>query len=256
MVDPTEEFKRYMAHRRFDRAWCAAQVLVVRGNAPTAATEFYEQYRPRGLVRPRGTLDGRLRNELRSYNEDPTITAYYENTWRELLARYAKPHAHLGLRRHDKRDVLNDPLMFTKLFVFVAQFIEAYVPELFLSDGRDGALLQLINASDGHELCPGLIARLQLFQGLDEPQVAFLLGVTLGHCRPAYLPAWALPAPEVDAGWRRAVEETAARGALLACSHLGAAVSMAPHLRDHLFAFALSEPYFAAREQLGMTIAG
>jgi hypothetical protein len=209
-----------------------------------------------GLPKASGALDSRAWDAITSPAENRTVTRGLAQQWAEIAKRHAKPHKAFGVKRKHRRDLRTDPLMLSKLLVYVAQVLDVPVPDVFLLDDKGREPFQPINALDGDELCPGLLVRPQALSGLAVASVAFLLARALARYRPGYVPSWAAPASETDERWRTGVDETTARAALLVCADLDAALEHAPHLRDHLLDFAVSERYFIAREQLGLTIDG
>ena len=51
----------------------------------------------------------------------------------------AFPHKDFGIKRKDKRQLQGDPLMFSKLFYYVAQVLNVPLPEVFLvEDNKAG----------------------------------------------------------------------------------------------------------------------
>ena len=68
----------------------------------------------------------------------------------------AFPHKDFGIKRKDKRQLQGDPLMFSKLFYYVAQVLNVPLPEVFIVEDNKAADIQLANAIEKNELCPSL----------------------------------------------------------------------------------------------------
>jgi hypothetical protein len=105
----------------------------------------------------------------------------------------AFPHKDFGIKRKDRRQLQGDPLMFSKLFYYVAQVLNVPLPEVFLVEDNKAADIQLANAIEKTELCPSFVVRPHLLQGKNEREVAFLSARRLSFMRPEYYLKMLLP---------------------------------------------------------------
>ena len=105
----------------------------------------------------------------------------------------AFPHKDFGIKRKDRRQLPGDPLMFSKLFYYVAQVLNVPLPEVFLVEDNKPADIQLANAIEKSELCPSFVVRPHLLQGKSEREIAFLSARRLTFMRPEYYLKMLLP---------------------------------------------------------------
>jgi hypothetical protein len=105
----------------------------------------------------------------------------------------AFPHKDFGIKRKDRRQLQGDPLMFSKLFYYVAQVLNVPLPEVYLVEDNKPADIQLANAIEKNELCPSFVVRPHLLQGKSEREIAFLSARRLTFMRPDYYLKMLLP---------------------------------------------------------------
>src|SRR3954449_7535415 len=105
----------------------------------------------------------------------------------------AFPHKDFGVKRKDRRQLPGDPLMFSKLFYYVAQVLNVPLPEVFLVEDNKPADIQLANCIEKTELCPSFVVRPHLLQGKNEREIAFLAARRLTFMRPEYYLRMLLP---------------------------------------------------------------
>src|SRR5439155_10143688 len=113
--------------------------------------------------------------------------------WQGVAVMKAAPHKDFGIKRKDRRQLQGDPLMFSKLFYYVAQVLNVPLPEVFLVEDNKAADIQLANAIERNELCPSFVVRPHLLQGKNEREVAFLSARRLTFMRPEYYLRMLLP---------------------------------------------------------------
>ena len=119
--------------------------------------QFYEQYKPRGLVKAKNVMNGETWAKLIHPDENRYISAIFGAVWSGVAAFKAYPHKDLGIKRKDKRQLATDQLMFSKLFYYVAQVLNVPLPEVFLLEDNKPADIQLANAIEKQELCPSFV---------------------------------------------------------------------------------------------------
>src|ERR1043165_5731496 len=86
-------------------------------------------------------------------DENRYISAIFAACWQGVAAMKAFPHKDFGINRKDKRQLQGDPLMFSKLFYYVAQVLNVPLPEVFLVEDNKAADIQLANAIEKSKLC-------------------------------------------------------------------------------------------------------
>ena len=166
--------KIYMDTHQYDKTWCVCNTLAFLKKADPDELQFYEQYKPRGLVKAKNMMSRETWGKLVHPDENRYISAIFGACWQGVAAMKAFPHKDFGIKRKDKRQLQGDPLMFSKLFYYVAQVLNVPLPEVFLVEDNKAADIQLANAIEKTELCPSFVVRPHLLQGKNEREVAFL----------------------------------------------------------------------------------
>jgi golgin subfamily B member 1 len=316
--------KQYVDSNQYDKAWCVCATLMYLGNADADERQFYEQYKPRGLVKAKHAMTEATWAHLRSPSENRHVSAVLGACWQSVATFKAFPHKDFDLKRKHRRDLANDGLLFSKLFHYVGLTMNVPLPEVFLVEDNKASEMQLANAIDKQELCPAFVVRPHLLQGKNEREIAFLCARRLAFMRREYYLKMLLPTnteikvallsaitmvdprfpvpqhlhelvqryrpemqkrmptaaieplravteqlilagPELDmVVWARAVDAASDRAGLVVCGDLDVATRMirgeaAEHAKeriDDLVQYSVSEPYFAVRSQMGLTIAG
>ena len=131
--------------------------------------------------------------KLAHSDENRYLSAIFSGCWQGVAAMQAFPHKDFGIKREDRRDLATDQLMFSKLFVYVAQVMNAPLPDLYLVEDDKASDIQLANAIEKSELCPSFVVRPNLLQGKTEREVAFLAARRLTFMRPEYYLRMLLP---------------------------------------------------------------
>jgi tetratricopeptide (TPR) repeat protein len=185
--------KIYMDSHQYDKTWCVCNTLAFLKKADADEMQFYEQYKPRGLVKAKNMMSGETWGKLVHPDENRYISAIFAACWQGVAAMKAFPHKDFGIKRKDKRQLQGDPLMFSKLFYYVAQVLNVPLPEVFLVEDNKAADIQLANAIEKTELCPSFVVRPHLLQGKNEREVAFLSARRLTFMRPEYYLKMLLP---------------------------------------------------------------
>lgn len=185
--------KIYMDTHQYDKTWCVCNTLAFLKKADADEMQFYEQYKPRGLVKAKNMMTAETWGKLVHHEENRYISAIFAACWQGVAAMKAFPHKDFGIKRKDKRQLQGDPLMFSKLFYYVAQVLNVPLPEVFLVEDNKAADIQLANAIEKTELCPSFVVRPHLLQGKNEREVAFLSARRLTFMRPEYYLKMLLP---------------------------------------------------------------
>ena len=185
--------KIYMDTHQYDKTWCICSTLAFLKKADPDELQFYEQYKPRGLVKAKSMMNGDTWSKLVHPDENRYISATFAACWQGVAAMKAFPHKDFGIKRKDRRQLQGDSLMFSKLFYYVAQVLNVPLPEVFLVEDNKSADIQLANAIDKNELCPSFVVRPHLLQGKNERELAFLSARRLTFMRPEYYLKMLLP---------------------------------------------------------------
>jgi len=183
----------YMDAHQYDKTWCVCNTLAFLKKADPDELQFYEQYKPRGLVKAKNVMSPDTWGKLIHPDENRYISAIFGACWQGVAAMKAFPHKEFGIKRKDRRQLTGDPLMFSKLFYYVAQVLNVPLPEVFLVEDNKPADIQLANAIEKTELCPSFVVRPHLLQGKSEREVAFLSARRLTFMRPEYYLKMLLP---------------------------------------------------------------
>ncbi|HEY1558512.1 MAG TPA: tetratricopeptide repeat protein [Kofleriaceae bacterium] len=185
--------KIYMDTHQYDKTWCVCNTLAFLKKADPDELQFYEQYKPRGLVKAKNMMTNETWAKLVHPDENRYISAIMGACWQGVAAMKAYPHKDFGVKRKDRRQLQGDPLMFSKLFLYVAQVLNVPLPEVYLVEDNKAADIQLANAIERSELCPSFVVRPHLLQGKNEREVAFLSARRLTFMRHDYYLRMLLP---------------------------------------------------------------
>ena len=183
----------YMDAHQYDKTWCVCNTLAFLKKADPDELQFYEQYKPRGLVKAKNVMSADTWGKLIHPDENRYISAIYGACWQGVAAMKAFPHKDFGVKRKDRRQLQGDPLMFSKLFYYVGQVLNVPMPEVFLVEDNKSADIQLANAIEKNELAPAFVVRPNLLQGKSEREIAFLSARRLTFMRPEYYLKMLLP---------------------------------------------------------------
>jgi tetratricopeptide (TPR) repeat protein len=183
----------YMDAHQYDKRWCLCNTLAFLKKADADELQFYEQYKPRGLVKAKNPMSPETWSKLVHPDENRYISSIFGASWQGVAAMKAFPHKDFGVKRKDRRQLHGDPLMFSKLFYYVAQVLNVPVPEVYLVEDNKPADIQLANAIEKNELCPSFVVRPHLLQGKSEREIAFLSARRLTFMRPEYYLKMLLP---------------------------------------------------------------
>ena len=80
--------------------------------------QFFEQYKPRGLVKAKNVMGPDVWGKMIHPDENRYISAVFAAVWQGVAAMKGYAHKELGIKRKDKRQLIGDQLMFSKLFVY------------------------------------------------------------------------------------------------------------------------------------------
>ena len=183
----------YKDTQQYDKYWCVCSALKFLKKADPEELQFCEQYKPRGLVKAKHRMTPESWAKLAHPDENRYISAIFGACWQGVAAMKAFPHKDFGVKREERRQLQGDALMFSKLFLYLAQVLNAPLPDVYLVDDNKAVDIQLANASEKSELCPSFVVRPHVLQGKTEREVAFLLARRLTFMRPEYYLRMLLP---------------------------------------------------------------
>ncbi|HEY1817062.1 MAG TPA: tetratricopeptide repeat protein [Kofleriaceae bacterium] len=176
----------YKDSQQYDKYWCVCNALRFLKKADPEQQQFCEQYKPRGLVKAKHVMSPETWVKLAHPDENRYISAIFGACWQGVAAMHAFPHKDFGVKREDRRQLQGDQLMFSKLFLYLAQVLNVPLPDVYLLDDNKSSDIQLANAIEKSELCPSFVVRPHALQGKTEREVAFLLTRRLTFMRPEY----------------------------------------------------------------------
>jgi hypothetical protein len=282
-------YKLHFEAHEYDAAWCVASVLVFLKKAEREHSQFYEQYRQEGPIRPKSRLTNeRWVKDLFHPDEEYVVGKLFEAVTPALLRMKAQPDKTWQLRKKDQiPDLMNTTVAFARTFGFATQVLSLpLTPRLFVCPDRQGGLAYATT------LPPASVCGSALLSGVNPLEVIFIVGKHLSYYRGPHVDALAKqiranmqPADLellnsigkrfVESGartdikqWIRMVELTGCRAGFLLCNSLEisarmvqaeppmGAVELTPKEKiEELLLFAVSDQYFRLREALGIKIA-
>ncbi|QQR88837.1 MAG: tetratricopeptide repeat protein [Myxococcales bacterium] len=189
-VDSYKElYKLYFEERDYDKAWCLSSALVFLQKAQEEHKQFYAQYKPKGLVKPKRRLDNdNWARVVRHPNEDPLLSAMFRSILPALLGIKAVSDKNLGLNKKHLHDPATSTVTFAKTFHFVTQILNVeIVPRLFLRPDAPGGVLHAVTQP------PAMVAGSSVLQGFNPQDLTFVVAKHLSYYRPEYYIRKVLP---------------------------------------------------------------
>ena len=138
-------YKIYLRQQSYDAAWCTAAALAFFQKADAEELQFFEDYRPRGMLPVKGRLDDKLwAAGLFHADENLYIGKIYEFLARAALtAKMAQLKAAKQLPVLEKKfrqDPATSTVTFAKTFGWAAAVLGVACPELYVCSDVQGAL--------------------------------------------------------------------------------------------------------------------
>jgi golgin subfamily B member 1 len=183
----------YKDAQQYDKTWALCATLAFLKKADPDELQFFEQYKPRGLVKAKAPVSRELWSKIVHPDENRYVSAIMGAVWSGVAAMKGYPHKELGLKRKDRRQIQGDQLMVSKLLNYVGQVLAVTLPEVFLVEDNRPGDIQLANFVDKSELCPAFVVRPHLLQGKTERELAFLCARRLAFMKPEYYLKLLLP---------------------------------------------------------------
>ncbi len=175
----------YMDTHQYDKTWCVCNALAFLKKADPEEIQFYEQYQPRVFKKAKQRMTEEMWRLVYHPDENRYISAILGAIWQGAASMRAQPHKAFGLRRKDRRNLEQDQLMFSKLFLYVAQVLNVPMPEVYLQEDQPGDILLAVCA-EKNQLLPSFVVRQNLLQGRPEREVAFVAARKLAYMRPEH----------------------------------------------------------------------
>jgi len=165
-----------------DKAWCVAAALVFLRKAEPEEQHVFEQGARRDLAPARSRLtDEMWLKHILHPDQDRYISAIFGLLSRPVYAKVVRPHKDFQLKQKEKLDLLNNPLVFAKVYHFVHSLLSLPPTELYVrSDQPIG--LQMAATSP-----PSFVVGLDLLQGKGQKELAFAAAKQLAYVRPEHL---------------------------------------------------------------------
>jgi tetratricopeptide (TPR) repeat protein len=173
-------YKLYFDAREYDGAWCVAAALSFLKKAEAEHSQFYEQYKPDGPIRPKARLTNeRWVKDLFHPDEDYVVGKLFEAVTPALLRMKAQPDKTWQLRKKDLiPDLMNTTVAFARTFGFATQVLSLpLTPRLFVCPDRQGGLAYATT------LPPASVCGSALLSGVNPLEVIFIVGKHLSYYR-------------------------------------------------------------------------
>jgi tetratricopeptide (TPR) repeat protein len=182
-VDPYRSlYKLYTRTHEYDRAWCMCAALAFLHKADEEEQQFFEQYRPRGMIQVKSRLDNELWvKSLFHADENIFIGKIFQMiTPAAIVAKSNQLRAARQLPVLDKRfkqDPATSTITFAKTFGWAAQVLGIPIPELYVHNDRPGALIAVPAAP------PASVAGQTVLMGFTPQELTFIVGKHLSGYR-------------------------------------------------------------------------
>ena len=181
--------KIYSDSRQYDKAWCLCATLSFLKKADEEETQFFEQYRTKGMIRAQARLDNeRWIKDLFHPDEDLYIGKIYETILPSVRRFKVQPHKAFGLRKKDKHDPMTSTIAFAKTFAYVAQVLALpFMPELYLRPDQAMGLQYATTEP------PASVVGQLLLSGFTPQDLTFEIGRHLSYYRGEHYIRWIEP---------------------------------------------------------------
>ena len=179
----------FMEQGQVDRAWCVAAAASYLRKADAEERQFHDQRKPRTFTRARGRMTEEMWMLAYHPDEDRYVSAVFAAVSQAVAAARAKEHREWGLKRKQRRDIANDPLLFSKVFEYVNQVLGVPTPEVYMRPEAPGEM-DLANAREKKQLVPSLVVFSGLLQGRPDTELAYVIAKRLTFMRPDHFIRW------------------------------------------------------------------
>jgi len=177
-----------------DRMWCVAAALVYLGHADAPLASFYESYRPSQLPNAAGKMNEELWRKILHPAEDPYIGALLGLLAPAIAMSSASPHKAIGVDRGARVDVSGPAWPHAAALRYVANSIEANLPDVFLKKDAPGTV-SIVNLKEKNTLTPALVVGPGFEQWTRQSEVIFDLAKRMVLMRSDRFPRFCLGTP-------------------------------------------------------------
>lgn len=181
-LDPYRSLYRLFLHKRgYDEAWCAAAAISFMQKAEPEEYQFFEDYRPQGILQVKGRLNNEVWVKALFH---PNLNIYVSKIFEAIAAAALKAKiAQMGAtyRPPDKQfreDVATSTITFARTFGWTAQVLGIPMPELYVRNDQPGAIQTLVAEPRASE------AGRAVLSGFQPNEFAFICGKHLAGYRP------------------------------------------------------------------------
>jgi tetratricopeptide (TPR) repeat protein len=182
-IDPYRSlYKLHLKTHEYDRAWCMCAALAFLHKADEEESQFFENYRPRGMIQVKSRLDNEqwVRN-LFHKDENIFVGKIFEMiTPAAIEAKVNQLRAARQLPVPDRRfkqDPATSTVTFAKTFGWAAQVLGVPLPELYVRNDVSGALVAIPSKP------PASIAGQTVLTGFTPQELTFIVGKHLSYYR-------------------------------------------------------------------------
>jgi tetratricopeptide (TPR) repeat protein len=177
----------YMDSRQYDKAWCMCSALTYLQRADADESQFFEQYKSKGLVRAKARLTDEMWNKYVYHpDEDRFVSNIFAAVYRAVGMMKSGEHKQFGLKRKERRDLATDQALFSKVFTYVMQVLN--VPsdlEIFFRPDQTGEL-QVANVKEKLQFIPSIVVGQGMLAGRSDKDLAFPIALFLTKMRPEH----------------------------------------------------------------------
>jgi tetratricopeptide (TPR) repeat protein len=185
-----------------DKMWCVAGALTCLGKADPPLRALYENFRPSQMPSTTGKLNEELWRKILHPTENNYLGSLFALLSPAIAMTSAQPHKVMGLDRHARVDVTGNNWSYAAALRYVANTIEAVLPEVFVKKDIPGTV-NLANLKDKSALTPALVIGHGFGQLSSQSQVIFDLAKRMVLLAPRALSPLR-PRHHIRARYRRA----------------------------------------------------
>ncbi len=174
-----------------DKMWCVAGSMTCLGKADPPLQALYENFRPTQIPPANSKLNEELWRKILHPDEDPYLGALFALLSPAIAMSSAQPRKMLGLDRDARVDVTTDAWPHSASLRYVANSIEATLPDVFIKRDAPGTI-SLVNLKDKNTLAPALVIGIGFQQLASHSEVIFDFAKRMVLLRPERFPRFAL----------------------------------------------------------------
>lgn len=183
-------WRTYSDAQAYDKAWCVAQALTFLRQADENQVRFFEQYRGKGLQKPRVRVTEEMwRRFIFHRDEDWYLSQIMGLISEAVLSAKMTDMKVYNLKRKDARDMTVDSLQFSKVFNTVTAALNIQPPAVFLREENPGDM-QLYPLYDKQGPMLAVVVGSALLQGPTAKELGYLLGRKAALLRSDHMVRW------------------------------------------------------------------